>query len=829
MAAPVDLAPVAPVSPEQPPDLLRPRSPLLERLTGRSSWPVWANIAAVLGVTVVALSQLHPSLLLANTTAAGGDTGAHVAMPAFMKSQLLTHGQLTGWDPGWYDGFPLYTFYFPLPGLITVLVNAVVTYNIAFKIVTVLGTLTLPVCTWAFGRLAGLRDPGPACLAAASLPFLFESSFTIYGGNILSTLAGEFSYSLSLSIGMLFLGVVARGLRTGRSRALAAVLFAACLLCHLYPAIFVGVGAGVWLLLDADLVRGLRRGLSARLARRRWGRRLWWGITAGMLGVGLAMWWLLPFAAGQAYTTNMGYTNVEGFPHLLFPAADRWVLIADLVGLVAMVARRNRVALFICTMGGFSAAVVCLDPEGKLYNVRFLPFWFLCIYLLAGYALAEVVGAVARWNRRRRLDQWVVVIRERLNSIQGMPWQPGMRISRFRRPVPGGNPPGAVIGPIVALAAACLVVVPPLVLPATTLSSIGITVNADQPSAWAEWNYSGYQGKPDYPEYKAVIDMMAKVGSTQGCGRAMWEYNPSLNRFGTTESLMLLPYWTDGCIDSMEGLLFESSATTPYHFINQNELSVSPSDAVSSPAFTYEGLNVPLGIQHLQLLGVRYFLASSASVEAAAAADPSVTEIASSGPWNTSYNGEALDTTWKVYEISDSSVVVPLANQPVVWDNVLPTQNSWLQPSATWYDTPSEWNVVPAAGGPAAWKRVAGSDTHLPVDPEPATTVSDVHQEDSSVSFHVSRVGTPVEVKISYFPNWKASGADGPWRVAPNLMVVVPTSHQVTLTYGASGANRAGQLVSLVAVVGLICLVVVARRRRRARWARRDPTPGPAA
>ena len=42
---------------------------------------------------------------------------------------------------------------------------------------------------------------------------------------------------------------------------------------------------------------------------------------------------------------------------------------------------------------------------------------------------------------------------------------------------------------------------------------------------------------------------------------------------------MLLPYWTNGCIDSMEGLLFESSTTTPYHFINQAELSAAPSRA----------------------------------------------------------------------------------------------------------------------------------------------------------------------------------------------------------------------------------------------------------
>ena len=44
-------------------------------------------------------------------------------------------------------------------------------------------------------------------------------------------------------------------------------------------------------------------------------------------------------------------------------------------------------------MGGFSAAVVCLDPQGKLYNVRFLPLWFLCLYLMAGYGL---------WSRSSR-------------------------------------------------------------------------------------------------------------------------------------------------------------------------------------------------------------------------------------------------------------------------------------------------------------------------------------------------------------------------------------------------------------------------------------------
>jgi hypothetical protein len=377
-----------------------------------------------------------------------------------------------------------------------------------------------------------------------------------------------------------------------------------------------------------------------------------------------------------------------------------------------------------------------------------------------------------------------------------------------------------VIGPLIALAGACLAVVPPMVLPATTLSHVGVTVGADQTSAWAEWNYSGYQGKPDYPEYHAVVQMMAKVGVDQGCGRAMWEYDPSLNRFGTTMALMLLPYWTNGCVDSMEGLLFESSTTTPFHFINQNELSVNPSDAVVG--LPYGGLDVPLGIEHLQQLGVRYFLASSTTVEQAAAADPALTQVASTGPWSTNYNGVALDTTWKVYEVSDSSLVQPMVDRPVVWTDVKPSQSSWLAPAVSWYDDPGRWIVVPSAGGPASWERIAATDTSPTAVPDPHTVVTDVAQTDSSVSFHVSRIGTPVEVKVSYFPNWKSTGAEGPWRVAPNLMVVVPTSHDVTLTYGTSPPNQIGDTISLVALAVAVGLVIAGRRARR-----RSRTAGP--
>ena len=49
-------------------------------------------------------------------------------------------------------------------------------------------------------------------------------------------------------------------------------------------------------------------------------------------------------------------------------------------------------------------------------------------------------------------------------------------------------------------------------------------------------------------------------------GRSFWEGGPSLDKYGTPLALMLIPYWTKGRITTMEGVYFEASGTTPYHF-----------------------------------------------------------------------------------------------------------------------------------------------------------------------------------------------------------------------------------------------------------------------
>jgi len=254
-----------------------------------------ANVAVVACCCIFVWLHLQPHLLLRNTTPAGGDMGAHVWGPAYLRHNLLPSGRITGWTMDWYDGFPALTFYFPLPSLMIALLSFVLPYGIAFKLITVLGLVSLPASAAAFGVLTGMRRPYAACLAVATVPFLFDRGWTIYGGNVGSTLAGEFSFSISLSFALLFLGVLARSLDTGKHRGWAIVLLGCTLLCHILPTIFAIVAAVVMVLIWP---RVKRIGLAA---------------SVGVLGLALTGFWLVPFAVRLPLTNDMGWEKVERY------------------------------------------------------------------------------------------------------------------------------------------------------------------------------------------------------------------------------------------------------------------------------------------------------------------------------------------------------------------------------------------------------------------------------------------------------------------------------------------------------------------------------------
>ena len=341
---------------------------------------------------------------------------------------------------------------------------------------------------------------------------------------------------------------------------------------------------------------------------------------------------------------------------------------------------------------------------------------------------------------------------------------------------------------------------------------------------WARWNFTGYEGRTSYQQYQALVNVMADVGRQYGCGRAMWEYdNVVINAYGTSMAPMLLPHWTEGCIGSMEGLYFESSATVPYHFLMQSELS-SPhersdngTELTSGPSRAMRGLpyrsfNIDQGVEHMQLMGVRYYLTANTHSTAAALRHPDLVEI----------TDEVVTdwvTEWSVFQVRDAPLVQPLRYEPVVLADVSNGQDSWLEPAVKFFNE-HDFSVFPAASGPEHWARVSVapaledsvdaprvSDLLVKKELRPVN-VSNIVAGDDSISFTVDEPGMPVLVKTSYFPNWKASGAQGPWRVAPNLMVVIPMDEQVKLSYGWTEVEVAAYALTGFGVLMAVLLLV---------------------
>jgi len=730
----------------------------------------WVSLAVVASCVAFVFVQLGPHNLLSDTTPAGGDMGAHVWAPAYLRDHLLPSFRLAGWTPDWYAGFPAFQFYMIIPSLAIALLSYVIPYGVAFKLVAVSGVLSLPVAAWAFGRLTRMPFPLPPLLAVGATMFLFDRSFSILGGNLASTLAGEFAFSIALTFAVLYLGVLGRGLETGRYRGWAAVLLALTGLCHLIPLFFALAGTVVWLV--------LRPGV-ARLK-----------YLATMLPVGglLTAFWIVPFYLRSGYMNDMGWEKKTNYVNLLFERQKldpqlvdapgiKWVLALAAVGALLGIVFRRRSVVFWLAMAVVAALGFRFVPQARLWNARLLPFYYLSLYLLAAAGVAEIGRTLAS-----------LVARDPARPVRAV----------------------RVVVAVAALVAGLTVLAMPLhampnrIGPFTlgqenvdgTYSWLFLSTKGDSfLDSWTRWNFSGYEGKPAYPEYHDIVQTMAGLGEQQGCGRAMWEHEEQHDRYGTPMALMLLPFWTDGCIGSMEGLYFEASATTPYHFLNQDELSTAPSNAQRDLPY---GPGAPTkaefdeGIQHLQMFGVKYYMAISDRMIDFGRKNPDLTEVATSGPW-------------VVFEVADRELVQGLTNQPAVVTGIGSDAKAWQNTMVDWYMDPLAWDVFLAADGPSEWQRIEPGQTPT-VKPEDTVSVSNTSTSTDTIEFDVSQPGVPVLVKASYFPNWKADGADGPYRVSPNLMVVVPTGKHVKLHYGYTGVDVLGYGLSLLGVVGLIWL-----------------------
>ena len=804
----------------------------------------WQRLAAIVVVgtaTAFLLLTLHPELILRDNTPTGGDMGAHVWGPAYLRDNLLTNFKLMGWSMDWYSGLPVYRFYMVVPALMILVLDVFLPYGIAMKIVAVAGILALPTCVWLFGRFARFAFPIPELLAIGATIFLYDESFTIYGGNIASTMAGEFSFSIALALTFIAFALVARALETGSGLVWPSVLLALAALSHGIVLLFVFGGVLLMVLLVA-------RARSRML-----------GLQIIGFGILLSAFWVVPFVFNHAYMTDMKYeprpSGVnDSFWDMFFPLhpfLDVLFMSGAVIGFAVLVRRGHRVGTWMGAMTIVLAISVFIAREslpviGLLWNPRILPFFYLMRYLLFMVGIYEVAAFFVRAVHLQRMMQPAradSIIEPRVDPTVDSEELIGDPRPDEVAPVVVTAPDKTVTFHVAALAVVALVAVlaigfrfQELPFGKVVADAQGVSYYAWGPfrtkagndgfvDGWARWNFTGYEGKSAYGEYYGIVQTMKRLGQdpSYGCGRALWENNSELNKYGTTMSLMLLPFWTDGCIGSMEGLFFEAAGTTPYHFISAAAMSKQSSNPVRE--LRYDNNDAARGVRYLRELGVRYYLGFTPEALAEASVTDGLVEIARSGPW-------------VVYEVAGGDIVQPVLVQPVVAQvGGSDPRERWLEIGTSWLQNPGDWSSAVADDGPSEWQRVPvridearregqpgepGRRVDVVVPGEaievvglPAVVVTNVSVVQEAVRFSVDQTGVPILVRVSYFPNWRVSGADGPFRVAPNMMMVVPTENDVHLHFDMSARDYASYAVTIFGVGALVAL-----RRRAARMAR---------
>ena len=189
-------------------------------------------------------------------------------------------------------------------------------------------------------------------------------------------------------------------------------------------------------------------------------------------------------------------------------------ILVAIVGLVVSIAFRRRLGFVLAGSAVLLGLAFVHLPEGRLYNGRILPTYYLSIYLLAAIGVADVLRLAGRL-----LDG----IRRSAGGLAG-------------RLLTGG-------GAVLAFMALILYLGMPLrVLPTGSMSGntyswLGFqTEELNLGRSWVRWNFEGYENRigdatgGGWEEQRALTATMLEIAEERGCGRLLWEYNSDLVR-----------------------------------------------------------------------------------------------------------------------------------------------------------------------------------------------------------------------------------------------------------------------------------------------------------
>ncbi|MBF0582683.1 MAG: tetratricopeptide repeat protein [Magnetococcales bacterium] len=463
-------------------------------------------------------SHTRPDYWLAPLWPNGGDMASHLLYVGVFQEWFLHHAKMTGWMPEVFAGFPAFLHYFPFPFMLIALLSLVAGLPLAFKAVILLPILTLPaaIC-WSTGRL-GWPWAARLLAAAAGVGFLLNEGSTIWGGNILAQMGGEFAFGWGLLAVILYVGSLAQFQRQGGRGWLLAALLAemASAMSHGFAILVVGFGSLLYLL----------------LAGGGW-RACWLLLRLHLLAFLLLGFWLLPLLANLPWSIpndTAYFITRKMWLNELWPASFWWLGWGLPIGLIWLVRSGpfRPAGLPFLSMGLLGLIGFFWAPRLGLADVRFLPYGQLGFSLLLAGALGWWLAGGCR-------------LQCRLPATAA--------VQRF------------------ALAAAIL-------LTAGLASYWDLSIV--KVPEWS-WNlFAGYEGRPQWSFYRQLANQLR---GRMDEPRVLFEHDLANNDLGSTRTLEALPFF--GTRPVLEGLYMESAISAPFIYQLQAEVSAHPSGPLS--------------------------------------------------------------------------------------------------------------------------------------------------------------------------------------------------------------------------------------------------------
>ena len=715
-----------------------------------------SNISQQLFYLFVLVLFLRIDLIFQDNTPTGGDMGAHiVAIDTFIKD-FMPNFQINGWSNDWFGGYPLYYFYFPIPPLITFFLNLAFPFGVAFKIMVAMSTILV---VYSFEKLMRKTSNQFSIYgASAGLFYVFTESFTIYGGNLASTLAGQYSFGYSLAFANLSIFYLIKSKNNFRFP-ISSIFLALCLMSHLIPfIIYVPIYGFYWL--------SKKQKLNQK-------------ILSISIFLALVSRWSLSLFMNLEYTTNMSYTPFSRLNDLI--KNDILPIIFILLGLLILkhknLIKSKSLNLFDLYIISSSLLLYFFVPEGALWNGRLVSFFNLGIVFIFFKTIEIFVEDLNFYQQGVNVltilffgitIYCLYIFYEKWSTYQ----------SYLNLYIP-------IIFLILTYAILNLnnvVVQLNLLIVSIIFSTISFLPH------WLNWNFTGYEGKNDWNQIESLYTQLENLRP----GRIMWEPNSDMNKYGTPMTLMTIPYFTKHT--SMEGLYFDSSITTPFHFISVSGLAKRPSNPVGG--LSYINNQFDKGVDYLYDLGVDYFISYTEEIESKAINSDRLTFLFSSEPFS-------------VFEVNSSKI--ELINQDIVVFSKVNKQEGIL--SSLFRDT-NITNFFQKAYenfDELDEKRVVEVSNKTVIQPSNKNDleVTDVKITNKKISFFTNNPGELHLIKVSYFPNWSISKGLGPFRTSPSFMSVIPNQEYVEINFEKTTLEKNSFYFSIFSL--LLSLIIFIR------------------